>query len=446
MKRPLPRSRALSSVSLLRALAPAALLAALIVPFAACSSSAPATTSEGGTPEPDADAEIPGNPGPPCPAHGVAKGPWAIGMTRAGVLVRWEACRSGAAPGLAFAPEGGGASVQVATTERGVALKERHTAFLGPQRSPDDAPGTVYMHEAAITGLRAGTCYRYELEASAGTGALVGRFCAAQPDGGKVHFLAIGDTNPLLGDATGKLLAKVLPRGADFVVHGGDIQYYDSKLETWAGWFPSMQPLLALGAFQPALGNHELETDDELVDYSLRFFGYPSFGGATSWYRYESGGVWFHVLDTEQPIDPGTPQGMWLTAGLAEVANKPEFRSSIVVMHRPLVTCGDSGQNDGARKAFASTFAQHKVGLVLQAHVHGYERFELDGLTYVTTGGGGGLIGDMNENVSRAECASRKVSGGFFHAIDVTIEAKTLRAEVLDEAGQSRDSFVLQLP
>ena len=113
--------------------------------------------------------------------------------------------------------------------------------------------------------------------------------------------------------------------GADFVVHGGDIQYYDSHLETWAGWFPSMQPLLALGAMQPALGNHEHETDDELDDYSLRFFGHPDFGGDTMWYRYESGGIWFHVLDTEEPIEPGTPQGTWLTAGLAEAAAKPGF-------------------------------------------------------------------------------------------------------------------------
>lgn len=418
----------------------------MLVPFVACSSSTP---SNEGTPEVDAGAESPENPGPVCPPNGVAKGPWVIGMTRASVIVRWEACRAGAAGGLAFAPENGGASVAVATVERAVALKERHTAPLGPQRSPDDVPGTAYMHEATLSGLAAGTCYRYELTASAanaGSQNLVGRFCTARPDGGTVHFLAIGDTNPLLGDATGKLLAKVLPRRPDFVVHGGDIQYYDSKLETWAGWFPSMQPLLAAGAFQPALGNHELETEDELDDYSLRFFGYPKFGGQTMWYRYETGGVWFHVLDTEQPVEPGTSQGMWLTASLAEVAQRPGFRTSIVVMHRPLVTCGDSGQNDGARKAYASAFAQHRVSLVIQAHVHGYERFELDGLTFLTTGGGGGLIGDMDENVSRAECGSRKAAGGFFHAVDVTIEGPTLRGAVVDEAGQTRDTFALTLP
>ena len=411
--------------------------------LAACSTSdggATASAPDGATPQADGSTE---NPGPPCPASGIAKGPWAIGMTRTSMVVRWEACRAGATPGLVYRPEAGGADVSVATVERPFVLKVRHTAVLGPQRSPDDVPGTVYMHEAALTALSPGTCHRYELTADR---ALGGRFCTAQPDGAKVHFLAIGDTNPLLGDATTKLLAKVVPFGADFVVHGGDIQYYDSKLETWAGWFPAMKPLLMLGSLQPALGNHEHETPDELVDYSERYFGHPTFGGDTQWYRYESGGVWFHVLDTEQPIEPATPQGAWLTAGLAEVVQKPGFRASILVMHRPLVTCGDNAQNDGARRAYASTLVQYKVPIVFQAHIHGYERFEIDGITYITTGGGGGLIGNMDQNVSRPECARRLVSGGFFHAVDVVIEGKELRGQVVDEAGATRDSFVVALP
>jgi len=410
--------------------------------FAACSTSDGGASSAPDAASPDEDASTE-NPGPVCPASGISKGPWTLGMTRTSVLVRWESCRSGATPGVVFRPEAGGADVTVPTTEKPYVLTVRHTALLGPQRSPDDVPGTVYMHEATLGTLTPGTCYRYELAADRTLG---GRFCTSQPDGAKVHFLAIGDTNPLLGDATSKLLGKIVPFAPDFVVHGGDMQYYSSALETWAGWFPPMKPLLQLGAIQPALGNHELETPDELEDYSLRFFGHPGFGGDTQWYRYESGGIWFHVLDTESAIEPGTPQGQWLTAGLAEVAAKPGFRASILVMHRPLVTCGDNAQNDGARKAYASMLLQYKVPFVIQAHIHGYERFEIDGVTYITTGGGGGLIGNMDENVSRPECAMRKVSGGFFHAVDVVIEGKELRGQVMDEAGVTRDTFVVALP
>jgi hypothetical protein len=60
------------------------------------------------------------------------------------------------------------------------------------------------------------------LEARAQTG----RFCTARAPGDAIRFLAIGDTNPSLGDNTTKVLLHTLPKNPDFVVHGGDIQYY----------------------------------------------------------------------------------------------------------------------------------------------------------------------------------------------------------------------------
>lgn len=416
---------------------------------AACSSSsggdaAVATPADAGsdTSAPSGPADPPPNDAP-CPASGVSKGPWSIAMTRTGVRVRWEACREGANGAIALRPEAGGDETIAETTATTAQIAERHAAPLNALRCPDDAPGTYWLHEAALDGLPPGTCYRYALVADR---ALGGRFCTARPDGADVHFVAIGDTNPLLGDATAKVLAHVLPLAPDFVVHGGDIQYYDSGLETWSGWFPAMQPLLSAAALLPALGNHEHEKDDELDLYSRRFFGWPDFGGATMWYRFESGGVFFHVLDTEESVLPGSPQGSWLAASLAEAKRAPGFRFSVVVMHRPFVTCGDNAENDTARKAFASAFAQYRVPLVLQAHVHGYERFAIDGVTFVTTGGGGGLLGDMDQNVSRAECAMRAASGAFFHALDVTASGKEIRAKAIDDAGAVRDAFTIAVP
>lgn len=380
-----------------------------------------------------------------CPPSGVDKGPWSLAMTRTGMKVRWEACRPGTTPGIALTPEAGGAERTIPSVETKVDLTEEHTAPLNYLYCPPDEPGTFYDHEVALTDLEPGTCYRYELLADR---TLTGRFCTARPDGATVHWLAIGDTNPLLGPATGKVLAALLPLQPDFVVHGGDLEYYDSGLETWAGWFPAMRPLLSAGALQPALGNHEHEKDDELEGYSLRFFGDDAFGGKTMQYRYESGGIWFHVLNTEEDFDPTSPQGNWLVSSLAEVVQKPGFRASIVVMHRPFATCGDNAQADVSRKGFAPSFTQYKVPLVIQAHIHIYERFEIDGVTYITTGGGGGLMGQDDANLSRAECALRKSSGAFFHAVDFTApsDAKEIRGKVIDEAGAVRDTFTVTLP
>lgn len=368
-----------------------------------------------------------------CPPSGVSKGPWTVGMTRTSIHVRWEACGKESRGDVVI----DGKATPSTTTE--VVLTQEYVAAFN-RSAPPDLPGTYFMHDATIEGLTPGTCYRYALAADASRG---GRFCTAQPDGGKVHFLAIADTNPLLGTATARVLAQVLPLGPDFTIHAGDIQYYDSGLETWAGWFPVMRPLLEQGAITAAIGNHESEKEEELAKYALRFFGEP---GQRTFHETESGGVHFFALDTEASIAPESEQGTWLVARLAEVSKTPGYRTSIVFFHKPLVTCGDTGQDDASRNRYAPIFAQNRVRLVVQGHMHGYERFDLDGITYVTTGGGGGALGKVDQNVSRAECASRKASGAFFHAMDVTVEGSEIRARAVDDLGAIRDSFTLTVP
>ena len=375
-----------------------------------------------------------------CPSSGVSKGPWSLAMTRTSIKVRWEACRAGTNGAVVFRPEAGGADREAPSVERMFALTERHVSLN--VEAPPDEPGTFYMHDAALTNLTPGTCWRYELAADRTLG---GRFCTSQPDGGRVHWLTIGDTNAQLGNATRNVMEHVVPLGADFIVHGGDIQYYESILETWAGWFPVMRPLLSLGAIQPALGNHERETPDELDGYSLRFFGDEAFGGKDMWYRFESGGVHFFVLDSDQPFGPSTTQGAWLTASLASAALLPGHRASIVVLHRAFATCSDGEQLTGDRVAYAPIFAQNKVALVIQAHIHGYERFEIDGLTYVTSGGGGGRLSTIDANASRAECAMRKSAGAYFHAVDFVVEGNQLTGKAIDDKGALRDTFTVTL-
>ncbi|MBS2015882.1 MAG: metallophosphoesterase [Deltaproteobacteria bacterium] len=400
-------------------------------------------------PAPDASSEAePEDTGAindlPCPASGVSKGPWSLAMTRSAGKVRWEACRADAKAGIVIVPEAGGASNTIPSSATTRVITKRRTAPLNPVAAPDDAPGTYYTHEVLLAGLTPGACYRYTLVADP---ALGGRFCAAQPDGAKVHFLMIGDTNPQLGPATSNVLAKTLPRNPDFVLHGGDIQYYDSKVETWNGWFPLMRPLLAQGALMVSLGNHELELEGEdFDDYYMRFFGDESLGGRDAYFHFESGGVHFFALNSELPLEPESAQGKWLSAQLTAATTQTGYRTSIVTMHRPWVTCGDTGENVDLRTRWASPFAQAKVSVILQAHMHAYERFEVDGFTWITTGGGGGLLGNVDENLSRASCASRKSKGSFFHAMDITIEGKKLHADTIDDKGVIRDAFDVVIP
>ena len=377
-----------------------------------------------------------------CNAPSITKGPWSLGVDDTSAKIRWEACAPGTPSTVTFASEGTGGSMSAISTETPIMLTTTYPAKLNASAPPDYA-GTYYTHEAALTNLMPGTCYAYHLDADP---TRKGRVCTAHPSGATFKFMAIGDTNPALG-TTAPTLAHVLPEAPEFTVHGGDIQYYDSLLETWASWFPVMQPMLSQGAFFAAIGNHESEMSDELSDYSLRFFGGAGFNGGDTYYRFENGGVWFFSLNTQDPVTQGSPQAIWLEQQLADVSTKPGYRFSVVFFHRPFLTCGDTDDNIPAQMYFEPLFLQYGVKLVLQAHMHGYERFELaDGLTYITTAGGGGHIADPNMNVSRSYCSSRVASGAFYHAVIFTVAPGSIAGKVIDQDGAVRDTFTKTVP
>lgn len=377
-----------------------------------------------------------------CEGSLVSKGPWTLAATGTSVHIRWEACAEGSDPTVVVTPEAGGDEATFNATIEIFELAETHVAAFSDLAEPDWA-GTYYMHDAEVTDLEPGTCYRYELAADPGRG---GRFCTSRPSGEPFTFLAIADTNPALG-STDDTLSQVLPSNPDFTIHGGDIQYYDSFLETWTYWFPIMQPMLSQGAFYPAIGNHESEVAEELDEYALRFFGDAGFDGDRTYYRFESGGVWFHTVNTEEPISQGMPQAIWLEQQLANAAAQPGFRFSVVYMHRPLVTCGDSGDDEAARAHLEPIFIANRVLFVVQGHMHGYERFQFDsGPTYITTGGGGGLIGDVDENLTRSYCKSRAAAEDAYHAVLFDVGATEVAGRAIDRDGTVIDTFTATTP
>ncbi|MEJ7733994.1 MAG: metallophosphoesterase [Polyangiaceae bacterium] len=357
-------------------------------------------------------------------------------------VVRWEGCRQDGVPEVRLIDDAGGAPTVFTSKATAVERKETYTAPLRPELAADLA-GTYWIYEARLTSLAAATCYRYELVADPGR---QGKVCTARPSGAPFRFVAIGDTNPGLGETSARLVAQLPRVGADFVVHGGDIQYFASGLDTWASWFDTMQPMLSLGAFYPAIGNHESEVPDEREKYVQPFFGGAGFPSNSTYYSFDTAGVWFFALDSEEPLALGSAQYVWFAKSLAAAAASPGYRFSVVYFHKPWVTCGDTSENSDARGQFEPLFTKHGVLLVIQAHMHGYERFELGALTYVTSGGGGGLLGNVDENVGRPTCAMRAASGPHHHLVVFDVGRRALSAQVLGVDKRLLDSFSKAVP
>ncbi len=418
------------------------------VATAALASALPACSS-GDSPVTPADSE-PADTGseteedtlPVCDAV-VSKGPWVQTVDGTTAKVRWESCRAGGG-GITFQPEAGGTAVKLASNVRSAKVTTWNDV---PLIRSADYPGTFFMHEVPVTALAEGTCYTYSIDAEP---TAAGRFCTAKKAGAAFTFASIGDTNVAFSDVS-KVLAEAFTKGKpDLTLHGGDIQYYSSGVETYGKWFEKAAPILRSSGFFPAIGNHEFEKPLEREEYIDRFWNNPGFDGDGDHYRVGWGGVWFFALNTEQPIDATSAQGKWLTEKLADAKAKPGFRFSVVWMHRPLVSCGDGGHNDAARKTLQPIFAANDVKLVIQAHMHGYERFEMDGITWVTSGGGGGLLGDVDKEAKAGlpECAFRKASGKWFNATLYSVPggAGKLTGKTIGTDGDVRDTFEIAVP
>jgi hypothetical protein len=377
-----------------------------------------------------------------CPAGGVSKGPWSLAVDATSAVIRWEACAPDTSHTLTFAKEGGGAEAAVEAVEKPFEVNNTYRAPLSAAVPPDYA-GTYYMHEAKLTGLAPAACYAYTLKTDP---TKKGRLCTARPSGDALRFMAIGDTNPALGDSAKNVLKHALAMKPDFVLHGGDIQYYASGLETWAYWFDAMQPMLSQGAFYVAIGNHEFEKPDEFDQYVDRFFHGSGFDGASTYYRIQSAGVWFFALDTEQSLAEDSAQWKWFAKSLADAAGQPGHRLSVVSFHRPAVTCGDTSDNPALAAQLTPLLTQYKATLVLQAHMHGYERFEIGPITYITTAGGGGAVGDLDANESRPTCKDRVKSGPYKHAMIFDVADGKLVGQAIDDSGAVVDTFTKPLP
>lgn len=376
-----------------------------------------------------------------CPESGVLHGPWALHFDETSALVRWDACAPSATE-ISVEPEDGGAAITVSGEQTAADVRTTYDVINGV---PPDLPGVYYRTEVRVSGLTPSTCYRYQLAADS---ARSGRFCTARQAGDSFKFLAIGDTNPAVGDTAG-VFEHVLSDDIDFSIHLGDVQYYASVFDSWSNWFPEMAPLLEQGAFMPSIGNHEYEIDFEFQDYYERLFGGAGFDStAVEYYRFQSGGVWFFSLSTEEDLQEGSVQASWLQQQLADAASQPGYRFSVVYFHKPMMTLSEYGQKSGEREYFKPIFQQHGVKLVMCGHVHGYERFVDGDISFIVSGGGGAALHDLDVKVDErpTEAALRMARSKSYHATVIEVLPTEIRGEAISNDGEMLDSFSIPLP
>jgi hypothetical protein len=153
----------------------------------------------------------------------------------------------------------------------------------------------------------------------------------------------------------------------------GDYSY----VSTGTCWFNKIGPIDSITKI--AIGNHE---DDDGEGFS----GYMShFGLSQTYYAFTHDVTRVIVMDTDRnSFSSGSAQKSFVQSELQSASTNPSIKWIIVYLHKPLYTssntCGSSScSNTGSTAAslrdnYHAMFDQYGVDLVLQGHVHNYQR------------------------------------------------------------------------
>lgn len=312
---------------------------------------------------------------------GMTRSPYLQSPTASSVVVRWEtnAAATGTVevwrhPAHDHTPDADGADADTPP------LLHFHAAAPAGTR-----------HEVILHGLRPDTQYRYRVRnhwlddriqprVSRTRGFLTG----PGADTRAFTFIAYGD-NRTRGDrheevarSMWRSLHAYRPR---FVLHGGDMTTTGSPRDEWQEEFflPTL-PLWGHVGLYTVIGNHERNHE---TYYDV--FSQP---GNEAFFRQRIGSVELFVVNADYTMAPEDDQHQWLDAALSD----SDAHWRIVALHHPPFSCvpGRKPGNRHVRRHLVPLFVHHQVDLVIGSHDHLYGRTRvIDGIQYVTTGGGG---------------------------------------------------------
>lgn len=174
-----------------------------------------------------------------------------------------------------------------------------------------------------------------------------------------------------------------------------------------------------------SLGNH----DKPIQSAVKQVFNMPN-----SYYTYQKGPIQFFVLNTNN----FTPQqGQWLDTEL----KKSTSPWKVVYGHHPPYTSGTHKSNPHLINNLVPILENNKVNLYLNGHEHGYERLEkINGVQYVTSGGGGGII---SQQIFNNLIPQSKVRSELHHFLVVDANRQYMRIQAITPSNQLIDEVWL---
>ena len=221
-----------------------------------------------------------------------------------------------------------------------------------------------------------------------------------------VTWIAYGDmrfTDPKETDATNPVVRKwlvdrIAEEKPDAVLLSGDVPWHGATTADYDEYRLETEPWRRAGIrVLPALGNHELNGPDKAQCLENWWSAFPALRGHR-WYSVRLGErLAILNLDSNLPLVPASEQQRWIAAQLQALPAKVKF--VFFNMHHPPVAdfqaAGDADHNARPNEMAladmlkASPLRSRVRFVVCSGHIHNYERFLRDDVTYLVSGGAG---------------------------------------------------------
>lgn len=176
------------------------------------------------------------------------------------------------------------------------------------------------------------------------------------------NFMAAGDWG--CNNEARDTAINMLETDPEIVLGLGDYSY-EKNMKCWEAVTKGIDPQ----KLQVSFGNHEFESKALLKQY----MDYTNL--EKQFYSFNYNNVHFLSMSTEIAYDIGSEQYEFVKQDLQKVSNYPSINWIVVYFHQPMYTSETKHEGlETFRDAYHNIFEDYKVDLVLQGHVHNYQR------------------------------------------------------------------------
>jgi predicted phosphodiesterase len=253
--------------------------------------------------------------------------------------------------------------------------------------------------------------------------------CLISGQNSPLTFVVYGDTRTG-HDVHKAIVAQILKFRPAFVLCTGDLVSRGTEADQWETFFQIIKPILdAKILYIPVKGNHDRDGETGLYAKAVERLGLKPDTGNPNYFSVRFSNVCVFVLDSNTILEDDA-QLRWLEKAVSECKGLHKF----VAFHHPLFTLIErrAAEAERFRQRLQPLLDHLKVCAVFVGHDHHFYCTKRQGITYVTTGGGGAPLYDLDPKLAQEGDSFLKA----YHFIVVEVSGHKALATVIGMDGE----------